>query len=658
MAINSSLSPDDRDLLIRTIIPDAEGKTDDEIAAAARGIIGRVGQDGQSVSDVVLGRGNYPAWQTAAPLSHPNDSDAYVRVARAITPAVQNDAGGESEAEFEKRLGLSSNPPPGVVKAPKLETQEDFEKRLGVGSAAPTEPVKAEQTTGPLAAANAFTGGWVRGIPIVGPSIDTGVQHAAAYMRSRMYGTPYEDELKAVQSYATGTAAAHPNLELAGNVAGSINALAPAVAAAPTLMGTVGPWGQRAALGAVSGAGINALDAAVRSGGDLSAIGTGAAVGGGLGFLAPALVAGIGAGGNALRSVVDPMTAQLASRAAELGIPIRPPQISTSPFINKLDQMTAQLPGSVTPGLAAEQQGAVTRAVSRTFGEDTDTLTPATMQAAKKRIGGEFKDVLSRMSIAPNAKLADDLGGIANDASRYLRPDDANIIKNHLEDVLSKFSAGNGEIEGKAYQALVQKGSALDNSIKGTGPEKNYAMRIRDALDDAAKASSDPELGQRLTQAKYQWKNLKTVQPLVTRGVPGEISPLALNARVNAQFPDRAFTGAGELGDIADIGQRFLRQPRDSGTPIGNVVMNMLSHHGTLLGAGLLGGGGAAGSYFTGENPLKGLGLGLAGLGGTALTARIGSSVLNNPALFSGLVRRAPYLAPTVSNRLQQWQQP
>ena len=185
MALNSSLSPDDRDLLIRTIIPDAEGRTDDEIAAAARGIIGRVGQDGQSVSDVVLGRGNYPAWQTSAPLSHPNDSDAYVRVARAITPAVQNDAGGESEAEFEKRLGLSSNPPPGVVKAPKLETQDEFEKRLGVGSAAPTEPAKAEQTTGPLAASNAFTGGWVRGIPIVGPSIDTGVQHAAAYMRSR-----------------------------------------------------------------------------------------------------------------------------------------------------------------------------------------------------------------------------------------------------------------------------------------------------------------------------------------------------------------------------------------------------------------------------------------------------------------------------------------
>ena len=644
MALNSSLSPDDRDLLIRTIIPDAEGRTDDEIAAAARGIIGRVGQDGQSVSDVVLGRGNYPAWATSAPLNHPNNSDAYVRVARAITPAVQNDAGGESEAEFEKRLGLSSNPPPGVVKAPKLETQDEFEKRLGVGSAAPTEPAKAEQTAGPLAASSAFTGGWVRGIPIVGPSIDTGVQHAAAYMRSRMYGTPYEDELKAVQSYATGTAEAHPNLELAGNIGGSINALAPAMAAAPTLMGVSGPLLQRAVMGGVSGAGINALDQAVRSSGDPNAIDTGAIIGGAFGLGTPFAGRAIGAGANALmRTAIDPMTASLARRAAELGIPIRPPQMSSSPFVSKLDQMAGQLPGAVTPRLAAEQQGAVTRAVSRTFGENTDTLTPATMQAAKKRIGGEFKDVLSRMSIAPDDTLANDLGGIVHDASRFLRPDDANIIKNHLEDVFSKFSAGNGEIEGKAYQALVQKGSALDDSIKGTGPEKNYAMRLRDALDEAAKRSSDPELAQRLTQAKYQWKNMKTVQPLVTRGVPGEISPLALNTRVNTQFPDRAFTGAGDLGDIADVAQQFMRQPRDSGTPIGTAILNRLVPAAAAGGA----------SYWTGNDWLKSAGWGLAGLAGTAALARGGSSLLNNPAVLSGLIQRAPYLAPPIANRLR-----
>ena len=70
-----------------------------------------------------------------------------------------------------------------------------------------------------------------------------------------MYGTPYEDELKAVQSYATGTAAAHPNLELAGNVGGSINALVPAMAAGPDLDGVTGPLWQRAVMGGVSGAG-------------------------------------------------------------------------------------------------------------------------------------------------------------------------------------------------------------------------------------------------------------------------------------------------------------------------------------------------------------------------------------------------------------------
>ena len=656
MALNSSLSPDDRDLLIRTIIPDAQGKSDDEIAQAARDIVGRVGVDGQSVSDVVLGRGNYPAWQTAAPLSHPNDSDAYVRVARAITPAVQNDAGGESEAEFEKRLGLSSNPPPGVVKAPKLETQDEFEKRLGVGSAAPAEPAKAEQTTGPLAAANAFTGGFVRGIPILGPVIDAGTRRAAAAARSVMYGTPYADELAAVNKYATGTAAANPNIELAGNVAGGINALVPAAVMAPTVMGLTGSLGQRMVLGGASNAGINALDAAVRSGGDISATGTGAAIGGAFGLGAPVAGRAVGAGMNALmRNAVDPMTTYLANRAAELGIPIRPPQMSTSPFINKLDQMTSQLPGAVTPRLAAEQQSAVTRAVSRTFGEDTDTITPQVMRGAKRRLGQEFDDVTQAMNIAHDQPLADRLTGIQDEANRYITNEgERRAINNHVEDVYRGFDPDSGMMEGQTYHSIVRKGAPLDRAIKsGDSNISYYATQIRSALDDAAERWSTPEMSDRLSAARMQYKNMKTVEPLVTKGQPGEISPLALQNRVNASFRNRAYSGAGDLGDIADIAQQFMRQPRDSGTPVGNVVMNMLARHGTLVGAGLLGGAGAGGYYAAGDNPLKGLGLGLAGLAGTAATARGVSALLNNPAMLSGIIQRAPYLAPAVANRLR-----
>jgi hypothetical protein len=131
-----------------------------------------------------------------------------------------------------------------------------------------------------------------------------------------------------------------------------------------------------------------------------------------------------------------------------------------------------------------------------------------------------------------------------------------------------------------------------------------------------------------------------------------------LNQRVNVSFPNRAFTGAGDLGDLADIGQRFMRQPQDSGTPIGNVIMNLLTRHGTLLGAAALGGGGAGAAYLTDENPIKGLALGLGGLAGTAATARAASSVLNNPNLLQSLVRRTPYVSVPAKNALQIDRQP
>ena len=70
--------------------------------------------------------------------------------------------------------------------------------------------------------------------------------------------------------------------------------------------------------------------------------------------------------------------------------------MSTSPFINKLDQMTGQLPGAVTPRSGCRATGCGDpRGLAHIRGGHGYSH-PATMQAAKKRIGGEFKDVLSR----------------------------------------------------------------------------------------------------------------------------------------------------------------------------------------------------------------------------------------------------------------------
>jgi hypothetical protein len=85
---------------------------------------------------------------------------------------------------------------------------------------------------------------------------------------------------------------------------------------------------------------------------------------------------------------------------------------------------------------------------------------------------------------------------------------------------------------------------------------------------------------------------MKTVEPLVAKSPDGTISPALLNARVSAKFQNRAYDGGGPLGDLADIGQRFLKDGPDSGTAQRSRAFNVLANigkYGAAAGAGILG---------------------------------------------------------------------
>ena len=108
----------------------------------------------------------------------------------------------------------------------------------------------------------------------------------------------------------------------------------------------VGSTAERVLAGAASNGAINVADSAARGGSTDDIVGSGALgtlVGGGL----PVAARGLGALSRAVAPTVDAATQKLIQRAADLGIPIRPAQVSTSPFVNKLDQMAVKVPGSV-----------------------------------------------------------------------------------------------------------------------------------------------------------------------------------------------------------------------------------------------------------------------------------------------------------------------
>jgi hypothetical protein len=332
----------------------------------------------------------------------------------------------------------------------------------------------------------------------------------------------------------------------------------------------------------------------------------------------------------------DAATNALASKAEAMGIPIRFPQITSSPFVAKLSQMAGKLPGSGMDALHGEQQGAFNRAVSNTFGENVDKITPDVMASAKKRLGNEFDTVAKNSTIKFDSDLGNDIGSILHEAGSTLTDSENSILHKQVGNILDKVT-GAGEIEGPTYQALTRKGAPLDRAMNSSDPNvRHYAGRVKEALDDALERHAPPDMVDRLKTARGQYKAMKTVEDLVEKSPTGDISPALLMNPVRQSYGNMAYGGGGNLADLARIGQRFMRQPPDSGTPLGTAALNL------LLGAG---GAGVAG-YSTGYDPISML-KGAALLPATALAARGATTLLNRPAAVNSLVQRAvPAMVP------------
>ncbi len=336
----------------------------------------------------------------------------------------------------------------------------------------------------------------------------------------------------------------------------------------------------------------------------------------------------------------DPETLRLAQAADAWGIPVRASQISTNPLVRKTDQMVGIIPGSGQGAQRAAQTSGFTRAVSNTFGEDTPQITRRTLETAQDRIGGVMNDVEGRTTVVLDQPMIDRFANLEGRLRQALGPDDPNYrkIAAQLDDIFSKAAANNGTLPGESWKALTTHKSPLNLLADASDATLSRpASEILDTLRDGIQRSAAPGDAEAYARARFQYKNMKTVEPLVTKGTPGEISPALLRGRVDAQFDPRR---AGPLGDLADIGQRFMRAPPDSGTPYGTLVLNALTEAPGKVAAGLVAGGGLGG-HLLGFGPSELL-QGAAGAAAAGLTARGVTSLLNNPLYRQWLLRRAP----------------
>ncbi|TAX54728.1 hypothetical protein [Rhizobium leguminosarum] len=159
------------------------------------------------------------------------------------------------------------------------------------------EGVAALETKGLYGQALTGFSGVLDGIPIAGPYLLGAANEAAARLRPLLHGGSYEDQLRVVNARDQEAKIAHPNVNTTGQVVGAVAGTIPAVVAAPEAFGAAGgSMLARSLVSGLTGSGIGAADAHVRSGGDPEKTRQGAIEGGLLGLGGPLAGEVIGAG--------------------------------------------------------------------------------------------------------------------------------------------------------------------------------------------------------------------------------------------------------------------------------------------------------------------------------------------------------------------------
>lgn len=311
-----------------------------------------------------------------------------------------------------------------------------------------------------------------------------------------------------------------------------------------------------------------------------------AGVGAGVGFAGSVALPAAGAIASGVKNAVLPKVSQsiqpLAQKALDMGIPLTRSQVGDSRFAKVLSSTANKVPFSGGGDFAKKQQSAFNRAVAKTIGEDADVLTPDVVDAAYTNIGKKFDDALGGQTIKVNDEVLSRLGAIEEEAANSITGDHLNIVKRNLNKFLNDI-AEDGTISGDKINSFR---SALSKTLRGTNNDASPYLHVM--LDTVIDASVDgsPARRELLDQARRQYRNLKTIEPLAAKAQNGDIAPSLLLGRVTSDAKGKMYHArgkSGELGDLARIGQTFLKEPiPNSGTQE------------RLLGAAALGGGAVA----------------------------------------------------------------
>jgi hypothetical protein len=422
-------------------------------------------------------------------------------------------------------------------------------------------------------------------------------------------------------------------------------AASPAAAALGTVKGAFAKAAVGAGLGAAAGGAGTLVE-----GGTPQQAGQNALIGAGAGAGLGAATSAVGTIANRLmQGGVAPEAAGLADKAInQFGIPLGAADISSNPMVKIAKSVVDKMPFSGGTTSTAAQNAAFTRAVANEMGTDASALTPDVMSATRNRIGDVFDSVADRVPTVPaDEQFQNDMLQAMEDAEGSLGADKMAPFNKQVDAILKTFGAGNA-ITGQQFLSLTDKKSILSKAIAAGGDLGNAASGLKDALYGAMERAAPADVLPDLQKARYQWKVMRSIEDNVAKSTDGTLSPPTLMSTVVKNFPNMAYDGAGNMGDLARIGQMFLKAPGSSNTAERTIVNS------------LLGGGGLAGVVTAPHIAIPALAgtLATSTAAGAAMRSKwLANSLIRGPQAFNPgmnmLTRSAvPVLTPPLQNAL------
>lgn len=318
--------------------------------------------------------------------------------------------------------------------------------------------------------------------------------------------------------------------------------------------------GGGAASGAAMAGMINPEDAA-----------TGAAIGGAI----PVVGKFAGESGKAISKAftASPEVAQLAQKAKSLGIDIPADRLANSKMLDATAASLNYVPFSGRIATETKMNNQIKKALSNTFGENTEHLSKDFIAKTRTKLGQGFDDFLTSNKIKVDQQLWDDLQGNLAKAKNELSADNYRIVENQVKDLWGKID--NGIIDGNAAYNVKK---TLDRLGRGNGNEAFHAKQVRESLMNSLKRSVGTEKAKEFTDLQRKYANLQTVKNLAGNTAEGDIS-MARLGNLDSRNP--------EVSDIAKIAATFGKG-RES--PHGAMQRVTIGGGVTALGGGLAAG--------------------------------------------------------------------